>query len=122
MLANDYFIGKVCTITTVQINFRFQEDPMMAYFNGIIEAIDDKIIILVHPQTKCKNLINREHVVGIHEEQILYEEVPEHAKIIEEYKTQKPISAAKNTIPADVVNEYVNPRAMSELAKKMSKK
>ena len=36
------FIGKPCTISVVQINYRFKEEQMFDYFMGIVEEFDDK--------------------------------------------------------------------------------
>jgi hypothetical protein len=110
-----YFVGKICTISTVQINYRFKEEQMMDYFMGFIEEIDDTWIWLTHPQTKCKSCIAIQYLVAIAEEQVLYENKPEDAKIIEEYRKEKPISAAKTAIPKST---FVNPIHLAELAKK----
>lgn len=110
-----YFTGKPCTITTVQVNFRFKEEQMMDYFMGIVETIDDHGIWIVHPMTKCRSYILMPHIVSISEEQVLYEGNPEHAKIIEQYRKEKPLTAAKTTVVAE---PYVNPTALAEISKK----
>jgi hypothetical protein len=112
-----YFKGKVCTITTVQVNFRFKEEQMMDYFMGHVENIDDHGIWLVHIATKCRNYILFPHIVSISEEQVLYEDNPEHAKIIEQYRKEKPISSAK-TVITDKPPHFVNPVALADMAKK----
>jgi hypothetical protein len=112
-----YFVGKYCTISTVQINFRFKEEPMIDYFSGIIESANCDGIVMVHPTTMTKNYIRLEHIVGIHEEQVLYENNPEHAKVIEEFRKRKPEEAEKRKIPA-VQTPYVDPKALQEMAKK----
>lgn len=106
----DYFINKVCTITTLQINFRFKEEQMMDYSMGRIESINENGILLTHLITKCKTYIFFPHIVSISEEQELYEDNPEHAKIIAEYKQKKP--EKKESSP------FINPTALAELAKK----
>ena len=105
-----YFKGKPCTISTVQINFRFKEEQMMDYFMGIVENIDENGIWILHPVTKCRSYVLFPHIVSISEEQVLYENNPEHAKIIEEYRQEKPITATKSA--------FVNPAALAEIAKK----
>jgi hypothetical protein len=107
-------VGKVCTITTVEVNFRFKPEQMMDYFMGTVEAIDDEFVWLKHPQTKCLSAVSRQYIVNIAEEQVLYEDNPEHAKIIEDYRQEKPITASKLAIPSP----FVNPKALSEMAKK----
>lgn len=111
-----YFINKVCTVATVQINFRYNVEQMLDYFSGVIEEIDEHGILMYHPLTKCKNYILLEHVVSISEEQVLYEDDPEQKKIIDEYRKEKPITAAKRTLTAE--SNFVNPAAMAEIAKK----
>jgi hypothetical protein len=116
-------VGKVCTVSTVEINFRFKPEQMMDYFMGVLEAVDDEFIWLRHPQTKCLSAIARKYLVNIAEEQVLYEDNPEHAKIIEEYRQEKPVTAAKTVITPDPSApsnpaKFVNPKALAELAKK----
>ena len=109
-----YFKGKPCTISTVEINFRFKEQQMMDYFMGIVETIDEHGIWLVHPVTKCRSYIFLTHIVSIAEEQILYEDNPADAKIIDDYRKEKPITAAKTTIPTD---QFINPASLAKIAK-----
>lgn len=100
MLKNlEYFVGKICTIFTVQINFRYKEEAMMAYFMGYVDSVDTSGIIITHPQTKCRSFIPLQHLVAISEEQTLYDDNPEDAKLIEEYRQKNPITAEKLAIP-----------------------
>lgn len=123
-----YFVGKACTISTIQINFRFKEEQMMDYFMGIVDHIDENCIIITHTITKNKTFIFLKHVVSIAEEQMLDNSVPEHAKIIEEYKKEKtpspsvPSKFTTSGMPrptnGDATSPFVNPKSMAELAKK----
>ena len=106
-------IGKICTVNTVEVNFRFKPEQMMDYFMGTVESIDDEFIWLIHPQTKCRTAVARKYIVCIAEEQVLFESIPEHAKIIEEYRQEKPITASKTTIPAQQQTPYVNVKELS---------
>ena len=110
-----YFKGKPCTISTVEINFRFKEQQMMDYFMGIVETIDKHGIWIVHPITKCRSYILLSHIVSISEEQVLYEDNPQDAKIIEEYRKEKPITAAQTIIPPE--SSFVNPVSLAKIAK-----
>ncbi len=112
--------GKVCTISTVQINFRFKEEQMMDYYMGTVEKITDKFVIITHPQTKCETLIRWKYIVAIAVEQVLFEENPEHAKVIEEFRKEKPVTAAKTALMP--TKSFVDPKAMAELAKKAQDK
>lgn len=116
-------VGKVCTVSTVEVNFRFKPEQMMDYFMGTVEAVDDEFIWLRHPQTKCLSGIARKYLVNIAEEQVLYEDNPDHAKIIEEYRQEKPVTAAKTVLTTSPTNppsptQFVNPKQLAELAKK----
>ncbi len=92
---------------------------MFDYFMGIVEEVDDQWLWIIHPQTKGKSCIALKHLVGIAEEQVLFEDKPEDAKIIEEYRKEKPISAARTSIPAPKQEStFVNPSQLAELAKK----
>lgn len=108
-------LNKVVTVSTVEVNFRFKPEQMMDYFMGTLEAIDDEFIWLRHPQTKCLSGVARKYMVNIAEEQVLYEDNPEHAKLIQEYRQEKPITAPKLAIPS---SQFVNPKALAEIAKK----
>jgi hypothetical protein len=117
-----YFIGKACTITTLQINYRFKEEQMMDYFMGIIDDIDEHGILMTHPVTKCKNYIFFPHIVSISEEQYLSEDNPEYAKIIEEYRKEKPLTAARTVVTAEPKSKpspFVDIKAMADIAKKV---
>jgi hypothetical protein len=113
-----YFVGKACTVTTIQINFRFKEEQMMDYFMGIIDEITPLGIIMTHPVTKCKNIIFFPHVVSISEEQVLYENNPDDAKIIEQYRKEKPLTASKTLVHPQLGKQFVNPTALNEIARK----
>jgi hypothetical protein len=108
------FVGKVCTINTVEVNFRFKVEQMMDYFMGEVIAVDNEFVWLCHAQTKGLNAIARKYIVNISEEQVLFDDNPEHAKIIEQYREEKPITASKTTI-----DPFVNPKSMADLSKKM---
>jgi len=115
-----YFVGKAVTITTVQINFRFKEEAMADYFHGILEIIDEKGMWLLHPITKTRTFVLYTYIVSVSEEQMLFEDDPEHAKLIEEYRKEKPLTAAKHAVPPtpQIKEPFVNPAALAEMAKK----
>lgn len=113
----NYFVGKYCTISTTQINFRFNPEIMISYFSGFINEIDTAGILMTHHITQKKNFIKWEHVVGIHEEVVLREDDPQAKKIIEQYKKEKPETAAKMAVPPET-SQFVNPKQLAEVAKK----
>ena len=106
-----YFVGKYCTITTVQINYRFKYEEMINYFMGRVESVGEVGLMIVHHVTKCKSFIFLNQIVSISEEQ--YTEDPE---IIKEYKKQKPITADMTTVPTKT--PYVDPVDMALIAKR----
>jgi len=112
----NYFIGKACTICTVMINYRYKPEQMFDYFMGFIESIDEKGMLITHPVTKCKSYIFLAHIVSISEEQVLYEDDPKDAKIIEEFRAEKPLTAQKTTI--NQKEKFMNPERMAEVARK----
>ena len=124
----NYFVGKPCTIATVAINFRYNVEPMMEHFMGVIEKVDDDGILLISPHSQCKSFIFLKHVVSVSEEPVLYEDNPEHKKIIDEYRQKNPITAVKTKIPPAPAQlpvvppppppKYLDPRSMAKLAKK----
>lgn len=125
-----YFLGKPCTVSTVAINWRFNVEPMMDYFVGIINNIDDQGLTLTSTHTQCRSYIFLKHVVSISEEPVLYEDNPEDKKIIDEYRTRKPTVAAKATMPVPENQpivaspppppppKFVDPQSLTKLAKK----
>lgn len=110
-----YFLGKFCTIITVGVNYSFKFEEMNEYYAGIVMDVSDHAILLMHHITKCKSLILLDKVVSIHEEQVVFPDNPENAKLIEEYRKEKPVTAAKTVMPQ---GPYVDPAALAELAKR----
>jgi hypothetical protein len=104
-----YFVGKPCTVTTVAINWRYDVEPMMDYFFGIVDKIDENGIMLTHVVTKSKNYIFLKHVVSICEEQFVNEDDPKHKEMIEEYRARKPEVAAKTRVAASEPKIIVPP-------------
>ncbi len=109
-----HFAGKVCTIVTVgELNFKFKYEQMLDYFMGVVKDITPQGVFIEHIQTKCLTFIAFPYIVAITEEQVLREDDPEQKKIIEEYRKEKPITAAKTAIPQST---SVDPVAMAKLA------
>lgn len=111
------FIGKFCTVSTLQINFRFKEEQMFDYFSGILEEVDEHGLLLRHATTRCLNYIFMQHVVSVSEEQVLYEDNPEDAEAIKEYREKKPQAAARTVLPAQNIS-FLKPEALADLAEK----
>lgn len=102
----------------------------MDYFVGIVDKIDEDGLLLTSPHTKCKSYIFLKHIVSISEEQVLYESNPDDKKIIDEYRKQKPITAAKTVMPSadpkpivatpppPAPPKFVDAQGLAKLAKK----
>jgi hypothetical protein len=77
------FVGKICTIITLPIpKQNFSDTQFADFFTCLIKSLDQDGIFATHPTTGCENFYNLSHVVGIIEEQVFYEDNPEHAEII----------------------------------------
>lgn len=108
-----YFKGKIVTVLTTEVNFKFKFEQMNDYFTGFLEEVQENYVIIKHFQTGCKTYIAMSHIIAIAEEQVLNEDNPEEKKIIEDYRKEKPITAAKTAIP-----QKIDPKALAEMAKK----
>ncbi len=89
-----YFQDKMCTIFTVQINRNFKEEnpatypqQMHEYFMGWVEGIDEYGIMLKQIKGNRRTYIFYTNIVSIAEEEVLYANNPEDAKIIDNFKT-----------------------------------
>ena len=96
-----YFVGKVCTVFVGNIARDFNPEQFSNYFVGKVEAIDEKGILTAHVGTGCKNYFLLNNVIGIAEEQLLYPDDPEDAKVIEK-SFKKPMSNKNNLL--DIAN------------------
>lgn len=119
-----HFIGKICTVSTVEINFKFKFEQMNDYFVGVVVDIDRDYIWLEHHQTKALSAIARKYMVNIAEEQVLIPDTPEKMKLVEQYHVEKPITATKNVMTPEPLAEppkptqFINPSALAELMQK----
>lgn len=103
------FVGKICTILTAPIAKSTLLDAQFAdYFTCLIDQLDEDGIWATHPTTGCKNFYSFQHIVGLIEEQVFYENNPEHAEII---RQAKEISKKPTDSP------YVNIDLMTDLVK-----
>lgn len=83
-----YFIGKVCTVFTTQINRNFKEENpsrypvnLYTYFVGFVEDIDEAGILLKQASTGHKTYLFMHNVVAVAEE-VLEEIKPEDIQIL----------------------------------------
>lgn len=123
MLSSSYeklrstFVGKICTILTVGVNKGgFPDQQFAEYFTGIVEAIDQDGVFTRHHLTNCKNFYPLQYIVGIIEEQMITEDDPNYAQIIEEVKKAPP---PQNPMPTtqQPPMQFVDPSMLAALQK-----
>lgn len=81
-----YFIGKTCTIFTVQMNRFFKDETFHNYFTGTLEFANEYGIML-NQLNNCKTFIMGSHIAAIAEEVVLNPDNPDDAKTIEKITT-----------------------------------
>lgn len=81
-----YFVGKVCTIITSQINRHFDEKIMRDHYAVRVGEVTLDGIWGVHPEHDIMSFFPMQHIVSIHEELELNMSNPEHKKLVEEYE------------------------------------
>ena len=101
-----YFIGKVCSIVTTSMNRSFDEKVSREHFVVIVKEIDIDGIWGIHPyNSELISFFNLEHVISIHQEEVIDPSNPEHIQMIKEFeqKTGKKINGdLKNSPPLEV--------------------
>lgn len=84
-----YFVGKVCSIISSQMNRSFDEKISREHFVIRIEAIDEDGIWGTHPYNNdIVSYFNMSHIISMHEEFEIDPSDPEHAKMIEEFEEE----------------------------------
>jgi hypothetical protein len=117
------FVGKICTILTNPLaKTNFSDTQFSDFFTGVIDSLDEDGIFATHPVTACKNFYNLANVVGIIEEQVLYEDNPEHAEIIKQVKekhmnSQNPQNPLVERIEQPGMGNFADINLMDQLAK-----
>lgn len=106
----DKFVGKICTILTSPIpKNNFSDTQFSDFFTCVIDSLDEDGIFATHPATGCQNFYNLDNVLGIIEEQILYEDNPAHAEIISKIRET-------TKTPKTQPNDFANIDLMNQLA------
>ena len=130
----DYFVGRICTVFTVQTNRDFKSEnpqtfpqPVFHYFVGrVLEAGTRGVMIEQwNSPKKLRTFFFAEHIVSISEEEILDPSDPKDKEIIDEYKRINEVSARKANENLDVLkkqreslaaNPYLDIDSLSGLA------
>jgi hypothetical protein len=84
-----YFVGKVCTIITPNINWAFDKQQTADYFSGIVEKITPQGVWTIHVITKLKNFYPLHNIMAIIEEQYVSADDPNYEAIMTEYVASK---------------------------------
>lgn len=81
-----YFVGKVCTIITTQINRHFDEEIMRDHYAIRVGEITLDGIWGVHPEHDIVSFFPMQHIISIHEEIALNMNDPKHKELVDEYE------------------------------------
>jgi hypothetical protein len=91
-----FFVGKVCSIISTSMNRSFDEKISREHFVVLVESIDSDGIWGTHPYNKdLVSFFSLEHIISIHQEEVLDPTNPEHAAMISEFekRTGKKVQA-----------------------------
>ena len=82
-----YFVGKVCSIVTTSMNRAFDEKISREHFVVLVQEVDMDSIWGTHPyNSDLISFFNLEHVISIHQEEVIDPNNPEHMEMIKEYE------------------------------------
>jgi hypothetical protein len=104
----DYFVGKVCTIHTRQINWKLNAEQNIDYFVGIVNSINECGVCLTNVINHKKTFIMTPAIVAIAEETLMEGGREEHEATVKEYEEKKRevfknnpnvVSAAPSALP-----------------------
>jgi hypothetical protein len=119
----DTFIEKPCTILTnkASIDLDIQKDyqKFLDLFFGIVEDVNEDGVFLRHDLTKCKSFFNWTSIVGIVEEQVIYEDDPRYNKIKEEIQASSKANEKNPTpfAPMDL-NKHIDINQLNDMLQK----
>lgn len=97
-----YFVGKVCSIVTTSMNRSFDEKISREHFVVLVQEIDDGGLWGTHPyNSDLVSFFNLDHVISIHQEEVIDPNNPEHAEMIREFeqKTGKKVEGDLKNSP-----------------------
>jgi hypothetical protein len=84
----DYFVGKVCTIHTRQINWNLKPEQNLDYFVGIVNSVNECGICLTNVINHKKTFIMTPAIVAIAEESVVADK-QEYEQSSKEYEEMK---------------------------------
>lgn len=131
----EYFVGKICTVFTVQTNRDFKAEnpqtypqPVFHYFVGRVIEVNQKGICLEqwNSEKKLRSFFFMDHIVSISEEEMLNPSDPKDRQIIEEYKKTNESSMKKANENVEILKKqkealakspYIDVGSLAELTK-----
>lgn len=127
----DYFVGRICTVFTVQTNRDFKSEnpqtfpqPVFHYFVGRVIEVTPKGVFMEQWNSvkKLRTFFFTDYIVAISEEEILNPSDPKDKEAIEEFKKVNENSAKRASENVEGLkkrqgNPYVDIDALSGLAK-----
>lgn len=127
----DYFVGRICTVFTVQTNRDFKSEnpqtfpqPVFHYFVGRVIEVTPKGVFMEQWNSvkKLRTFFFTDYIVAISEEEILNPSDPKDKEAIEEFKKVNENSAKRANENVEGLkkrqgNPYVDIDALSGLAK-----
>jgi len=123
----DHFVGKVCTIFTVEMNRDFKTEdpksypqPLYTYFLGRVEAIDDIGILISQPNGNLKSFFFWPNIVSISEEEELDPTNEEDAKTIESLRENA--QSLSDKVQAVQTGQNLDPEKLKEMSQMLQDK
>lgn len=109
----DYFVGKVCTIHTIPINWKLTAEQNIDYFCGIVNSVNECGICLTNVVNHKKTFIMMPTVVAIAEETIIEGGKEEHESSVKEYSEKKNEIFKHN--PNIIKEPHVDPKPVTKI-------
>ena len=131
----EYFVGKICTVFTVQTNRDFKSEnpqtfpqPVFHYFVGRVMEVNSRGVCVEqwNNEKKLRTFFFMDHIVSISEEEILDPSNPKDKQVIEEYKKTNESSLKKANDNVEMLkkqreslaeNPYLDIEDLSSMAK-----
>lgn len=130
----NYFVGKVCTVFTVQTNRDFKSEnpqtfpqPIFHYFVGKVLEVTQKGIFMEqwNSPKKLRTFFFMDYIVSISEEEILNPSDPKDREIIEEFRKVNESSVKKanenvSELKKNQPTHYMDIDQLSKFSKRVS--
>jgi hypothetical protein len=109
-----HFVGKICSVFTCPVNRQLDQSEIHTYFLGVVEAVDEKGILLNQIGTYQKSYFFFPNIVGIAEEKVL--DANQDAELIAKLKE----NAQQDSTPRRSENSrFIDPAALAKMAREI---